>query len=100
MTRRNRPTALAFGDAVAAAGASWARRCMADLRAEGRSVAGGWPGTRSEARRLVAEQVAVSGSRPSYDEIERLVARAYSEARDTWLAGASAEDEPIESEVR
>lgn len=73
---------------------------MVDVRAQGRSVAGGWPGTRSEARRLVGEQVALSGSRPSHDELEQLVTQAYSCARDTWLACTSTEREPVESEPR
>jgi hypothetical protein len=64
----------------------WARRCMVDIRAQGRTVAGGWPGTRSEARLLVSQEVALSGSRPSHDELEQLVTDAYARARDTWLA--------------
>lgn len=96
MTGTSGPAALAVGEAVAAAAATWARRRMADVRAEGRSIAGGWPGTRSEARRIVAEQVAASGSRPSHDEIEHLVTRAYSRARETWLAGAADDDDLAE----
>jgi hypothetical protein len=72
---------------------------MVDVRAQGRTVAGGWPGTRTEARRLVDQQVALSGSRPSHDELERLVNEAYSHARDTWLACASTQREPPEPEA-
>jgi hypothetical protein len=96
LTGTNGATGLALGESVAAAAASWARRRMADVRAEGRSVTGGWPGTRSEARRIVAEQVAASGARPGHDEIECLVTRAYSRARETWLAGAVGDDDPTD----
>ena len=66
---------------------------MVDVRAQGRSVSGGWPGTRSEARRLVGQQVVLARSRPSHDQLEQLVTEAYSRARDTWLASASTERE-------
>lgn len=66
---------------------------MVDVQAEGRSVSGGWPGTRSEARRLVGRQIALLGSRPSHDELEQLVGDAYSRARQTWLAYASTQED-------
>jgi hypothetical protein len=71
---------------------------MVEVRAQGRTVTGGWPGTRSEARRLVGQQVALIGTRPSHDALEQLVADAYSSARDTWLAYASTQREPTEPE--
>jgi hypothetical protein len=72
---------------------------MIDVRAQGRTVAGGWPGTRSEARHLVDQQVARIGSRPTHDELEQLVNQAYARARDTWLACASVQREPTEPEL-
>lgn len=89
--------------AASIAAGSWARRRMDEVRAEGRAVAGGWPGTMREARGCVRMELAREGLLPaSYEEIERVARRAYTRARDVWLASATRDEEeepPRPSEV-
>jgi hypothetical protein len=67
---------------------------MDALRAEGREVAGGWPGTLSEARHFVRAQLARSGLAViTPDELEQAARATYASARSTWLANAESEDE-------
>lgn len=80
--------------AANAAARSWARRRIDELLAEGRAVAGGWPGTMREARGCVRSELAREGLLPaSHEEIEQTARRAYTCARDVWLASASRDDE-------
>lgn len=70
-------------------GRAWAERCREDLRAEGRAVAGGWPGTMPEARARVARQVAPElmrrGMSAATESERELCARAaYASARADW----------------
>jgi hypothetical protein len=61
------------------------------LVGEGRSVVGGWPGTKREARAVV---VSVLGptlaerrmAAPTLDELTSVMHAAYGEARRTWLS--------------
>jgi hypothetical protein len=76
---------------VIAAGESWALEAAAHLREEERAVAGGWPGTLSEARARVAELVRGSIGAYTPDVFERLTRLAYATARKAWAAQAVAE---------
>jgi hypothetical protein len=73
---------------------AWAGSRMNALRAEGREVAGGWPGTLSEARHFVRAQLARNGlSLVTHDELEQAARATYATARSTWLANAESEDD-------
>lgn len=78
-------------ESAAALGRSWAVRCRHELHREGRSAAGGWPGTLSEARarvgrRLVVEAKGRRGELDITDAERELAARmAYASARTEWL---------------
>ena len=76
--------------AVIADGEAWAVACADALRLEGRQVAGGWPGTRTEARTRVTECLAALPQSPILTpvELEALARIAYAVARRTWLAGS------------
>lgn len=74
---------------------AWAHSRIDALRAEGREVAGGWPGTLSEARHFVRASLARKGvSFITHEELEQVARAAYARARSTWLASAESEDEP------
>ncbi|GAB4199645.1 MAG: hypothetical protein OHK0013_10010 [Sandaracinaceae bacterium] len=76
---------------ILAGGEGWAHEAAARLRAERRAVAGGWPGTLSEARERVGELTRGRGvSMPSFDQLTRLL---YAEAREVWQAQAQREEE-------
>jgi hypothetical protein len=81
--------------AAADAGERWARARIADLRAERRAPAGGWPGTLSEARALSrAIRPFAEGSHESLtaEELELVARKAYACARSAWQAHAEPED--------
>jgi len=72
-------------------GQRWAESCRDELRREGRCVEGGWPGTMSEARGKVDEQVhRALGARRwpvlTNDELTQATRTAYERARRVWLA--------------
>lgn len=75
----------------------WVLETAAALRADDRAVAGGWPGTMSEAQTrlaiLVAERRITLGSR---EEHELAARRLYESARRAWVARASAESDADE----
>ena len=81
---------------AAAEGLAWASFLCAELRAQGRSIAGGWPGTISEARRRVRVCTSdrrggsVSGSKSaaglSAVDLEWLTRTAYLAAKAEWRA--------------
>ncbi len=74
---------------------AWADSRIDELRAEGREVAGGWPGTLSEARHFVRASLVRKGvSFVTHDELEQAARAAYARARSTWLANAESEDDP------
>jgi hypothetical protein len=72
-----------------AAGERWAEKVREKTLEESRQVAGGWPGTMSEARHILASQV-FPKSHPSYlSELEvakreELALVLYSSARKWW----------------
>lgn len=71
---------------VEAEAGAWAERLADATNAEGRPVAGGWPGTISEARFVVA-RCAAGGPHPvrvTQDELELLTRRAYVVAKAAW----------------
>ncbi|MBK7583510.1 MAG: hypothetical protein IPI67_25375 [Myxococcales bacterium] len=70
---------------VEAIGQAWAQAKMEALRNEGRPIAGGWPGTMSEARARVSV-CARSASRSAEADLETLARRAYVVAKATWLS--------------
>lgn len=63
-----------------ALGVRWAKRTAEQLRAEGRSPAGGWPGTLSEAMSLVHAELGVGPG----EHRAALARAAYAAARKTW----------------
>lgn len=76
-----------LGRAALAEALAWSVWWRAELRRQGRPIAGGWPGTLSEARARVARRVHVELGRqlaPTAQEIERAARTAYSAARDDW----------------
>jgi hypothetical protein len=75
---------------------AWAHRRIDELRAEGREVAGGWPGTLSEARHFARASLARSGlGGITHEELEQVARATYARARSTWLASAGSEDEEL-----
>jgi hypothetical protein len=93
---RSRADALrAWGEAL---GLAWARRCRADLLEEQRPAAGGWPGTMSEARAVVANRLASERKVfalefPNDAEREQLARVAYGSARRDWLEHRCKDDD-------
>jgi hypothetical protein len=83
--------------AAIAAGVAWAAAFSEQLRKEGRRMAGGWPGTLSEARaRLYAHLAASMGAGLvlANDEMEALSRATYGAAKNDWLAKAGRDPEP------
>ncbi|MFN7700287.1 MAG: hypothetical protein ACK6CU_06330 [Deltaproteobacteria bacterium] len=79
-------------EGLTADGERWVLEITAALRADDRAVAGGWPGTMSEAQTRLA--ILVSERRItllSRDEHEQAARRLYESARRAWAARASAE---------
>jgi hypothetical protein len=74
--------------AVDAAGKAWAIGFAEALGREGRSVAGGFPGTISEARARVVQCVAGRPRAITQTELDALTRRAYDVARRFWLQTA------------
>ena len=89
-------TSAALERAVEAAGHAWAIEWADALRREGRAVAGGWPGTLSEARVRVVACARQAGRQrtTTHAELERLTKKAYEAARTSWLSRC--EPEPAE----
>lgn len=66
-------------------GERWAGEVRAQILQQRRSASGGWPGTMSEARARVTEQmIAFAGSEPSGAR-ERAARALYHSARAWWL---------------
>ena len=81
--------------AVEAAGEAWACDCADTLRAEGRAIAGGWPGTMTEARLRAAACAALHLGTPAVapDLLDGLARRAYACAKRAWLARTGPEED-------
>ena len=84
---------------AAALGAQWTRSYCDRLREQGRRIAGGWPGTLSEARARVhtywgAELRPLGMSELTSEEREKVARLAYAHARRAWLSCAARDDTP------
>jgi hypothetical protein len=76
-----------------ALGLAWADGWRQDLRQQGRSASGGWPGTMREARMRVGHTLRVEmdgKALPALTEVEREVAarKVYASARGAWCKSA------------
>ncbi|MCU0685978.1 MAG: hypothetical protein MUF34_27660 [Polyangiaceae bacterium] len=72
-------------------GDGWAKQTLDELRREGRSPVGGWPGTISEAKARLSSfrGPEVRALAPlGHDEREYVARGLYARARATWLAHA------------
>ncbi len=90
--------------AAASVGETWAKGWLAELVSEGRSAAGGWPGTISQARSRVRAVVIAELARARFEpagpaELDQTARVAYARAREVWLSSAKADDadEPLEA---
>lgn len=81
--------------AVEAAGEAWASDCAETLRAEGRTIAGGWPGTMTEARlrarACAAQHLGTPVVAPAM--LDGLARRAYACAKRAWMARTGPEED-------
>ena len=82
-------------DIALQAARSWATECISALAAEGRPVAGGWPGTMSDARaRAGALATRTLGTHAmtalDHDELRDLTHATYKEAQRCWRDRAPA----------
>ena len=75
-----------------AVGQAWAQRVRGELRREQRVIAGGWPGTITEARAHARVCLEGAGANrrgaQSVDELEWVARVTYGRAREEWLAFA------------
>ena len=69
-----------------AEGEAWADRYIDELRAEGRTIRGGWPGTKSEAMRLTVTLVRQTLPTMDRDQVQGLSSTLYSSAKRHWLS--------------
>ena len=67
------------------AGRKWAGSVRTRLHTEGRPVAGGWPGTMTEARARASQLQAAAGLPPK--ERARLAKILYAAAKELWAVG-------------
>lgn len=76
-------------------GQAWAESLRAELVAERRAAAGGWPGTLSEARARVQSVVrawaTANGRRVSSEQLDEVTQALYASARHQWLANCEPE---------
>jgi hypothetical protein len=74
---------------AAAEGLAWAVRSCEELRQQGRSIAGGWPGTLSQARvrvRVCMTARLDRGASLTRDDLDWLARTIYLTAKAEWLA--------------
>jgi hypothetical protein len=79
------------------AGIAWAVWWCDELRKERRPVAGGWPGTLSEARARIVARVSTElgrGFALTSAELHGMARTAYLKAKDEWQARAQPDAEP------
>ena len=82
-----------LADSAAAAGVEWALEWRSTLAHEGRTAAGGWPGTVPEARSRVSEALRRAGMlAPTSAELEAATRTTYATARQHWLASVARDD--------
>lgn len=89
-------SANADDDLVAELSRSWVEEIASGLTRTGRRLEGGWPGTMSEARRLLSIRLAAPKMQVTRQEFECLVKTVYDEARGRWLAIASRNQPALE----
>jgi hypothetical protein len=90
---------LALERAAIDTATAWAHQRMDALRAEGREVAGGWPGTLSEARHFLRATLTQSGlASITHQELEHTARAVYARARSMWLSRAQREEGEDEGE--
>ncbi len=70
-------------------GMEWARQRLAALLLTGRSPAGGWPGTLSEARLRIDARLGAAFHRLTAAESGEIVRVAYRAAQKYWIARAA-----------
>jgi hypothetical protein len=75
---------------AASTGASWVKLVCDRLQSQGRTVAGGWPGTIAEARACVAsrlhQELEMRGLSPlGKDELDFAANATYAHAKKHWL---------------
>jgi hypothetical protein len=80
-------------DAVSCGG-RWVERTLEQLSLEGRPVEGGWPGTLSEARGLVAGVSSAFKPALSFEESDWLARTIYTHAKRLWQARREPERGP------
>jgi hypothetical protein len=78
-------------------GEQWARGWRDELHSTNRRVAGGWPGTMTEARARARSHLGATLSRQrlgelSVTELEQAARATYARARATWLSFADTND--------
>ena len=82
--------------ATAAIAEAWALRAQRELRAQGREVAGGWPGTMTEARAVTlayfSSAAGASLAPLTREELEHAARAANARARAVWRAVAVSDD--------
>jgi hypothetical protein len=83
--------------AALAAGEQWASSYRDQVRGQGRAIAGGWPGTLSEARTRVAGACLLVHFRKTWAdvssaELDWLAKAAYAKAKHDWLAVADRDE--------
>ena len=81
-------TIASDGDFLAEVSRRWVDETSTRLTQTGRRLEGGWPGTMSEARRLLAYQLAAPATNVSRPEFEYLVKTVYDDAKRRWRAVA------------
>lgn len=65
---------------------SWVSSLAEQLTTDGRRLEGGWPGTISDARRLLTRRLAALATKLAPPEFDRLVKAIYDDAKTQWLA--------------
>ncbi|WP_394848113.1 hypothetical protein LZC95_11690 [Pendulispora brunnea] len=87
------PRRRVIEESAAAVGKQWVRTWRESLRADGRRVVGGWPGTLTEARARARAYVTAELRRHSLEalsqaEFEQVARATYACARDEWSSQA------------
>jgi hypothetical protein len=89
-------TVLAQGGILAELSRSWVDRVSQQLTSSGRRLEGGWPGTLSEARRLLVQSMSSPGADIQRGELEDLARTLYEQAKSQWLAVAARCPAPLD----
>jgi phosphoglycolate phosphatase-like HAD superfamily hydrolase len=73
-----------------AVGTAWARAVCDNLTGQGRSIAGGWPGTLVEARARIAKSLRDELTKHGFkeldpEELDHAVSATYARAKQEWF---------------